>query len=92
VIDGLPVIVQRVRLHGPDRVEGSVRVLTGDGGAEGQTPTGATQPEVYGWRIPADGRIVTGEVLYHSGDTVDVEMIVTAIADVLIDINVVGRS
>ncbi|WP_382465153.1 hypothetical protein ACFIN9_10425 [Streptomyces noursei] len=92
VIDGLPVIVQRVRLHGPDRVEGFVRVLTGDGGAEGQTPTGATQPEVYGWRIPADGRIVTGEVLYHSGDAVDVEMIVTAVADVLIDINVVGRS
>ncbi|MFJ2962469.1 hypothetical protein ACIPIC_09165 [Streptomyces collinus] len=92
VIDGLPVIVQPVRLHGPDRVEGSVRVMTGDGGAEGQTPTGATQPEVYGWRIPADGRIVTGEVLYHSGDAVDVEMIVIAVADVLIDINVVGRS
>lgn len=92
VIDGLPVIVQPVRLHGPDRVEGSVRVLTGDGGAEGQMPTGATQPEVYGWRIPGDGSIVTGEVLYHSGAPVDVEMIVTAVADVLIDINVTGRS
>ncbi|MFJ5611939.1 hypothetical protein ACIQCJ_21410 [Streptomyces sp. NPDC093221] len=92
VIDGLPVIGQRVRLHGPGRVEGFVRVLTGDGGAEGQTPTGATQPEVHGWRLPPDGRIVTGEVLYHSGDAVDVEMIVTAVADVLIDINVVGRS
>jgi hypothetical protein len=92
VIDGLPVIVQRVRLHGPDRVEGSVRVLTGDGGAEGQTPTGAKQPEVHGWRVPGIPSIVTGDVLYHSGAPVDVEMIVTAVADALIDIKVTGRS
>ncbi|MFI1740104.1 hypothetical protein [Streptomyces sioyaensis] len=92
VIDGMPVVVQKVRLHGPDRVEGSVRVLTGDGGAEGQSPAGAMQPEVHGWRIPAEERIVTGEVLYHAGGPIDVDMLVTAVADALIDINVVGRS
>ncbi|MFJ5026818.1 hypothetical protein ACIQB5_01745 [Streptomyces sp. NPDC088560] len=92
VIDGRPVVVQRVRLHGPDRVEGSVRVLTGDGGAEGQSPTGAMQPEVYGWRIPTEDRMVAGEVLYHAGGPIDVDMLITAVADALIDINVVGRS
>lgn len=92
LIDGMPVVVQQVRLYGPDRVEGSIRVLTGDGGAEAQSPTGAVQPEVYGWRIPRDGRIVAGEVLYHAGDPIDIEMIITGVTDVLIDINVVGRS
>lgn len=92
VIDGVPVVVQPVRLHGPDRVEGSVRVLTGDGAVEGQSPTGTTQPEVYGWRLPGDDHIVAGDVLYHSGEPIDVEMIVTGVADVLLDINVVGRS
>ncbi|MGW6734932.1 hypothetical protein [Streptomyces sp. NPDC055013] len=92
VIDGMPVVVQKVRLHGPDRVEGSIRVLTGDGGAEGQSPMGATQPKVYGWRIPVKERIVIGEVLYHAGGPIDVDMLVTAVADALIDISVMGRS
>ncbi|MEU1512262.1 hypothetical protein ABZ490_08865 [Streptomyces sp. NPDC005811] len=92
VIDGMPFVVQMVRLHGPDRVEGRVHVLTGDGGAEGQSPAGAMQPVVYGWRIPTVARLVTGEVLYHAGGPIDVDMLITAVADVLIDINVAGRS
>ncbi|MFC8429245.1 hypothetical protein [Streptomyces sp. NPDC057253] len=92
VINGIPVVVQPVRLHGPDRVEGSVRVVTGDGGTESQSPTGAIQPEVYGWRVPADGRIVYGEVLYHSGDATEFDLLISAVADVLIDVNVAGRS
>ncbi|MGW2828250.1 hypothetical protein [Streptomyces sp. NPDC001286] len=92
IVNGIPVVVQRVRLHGPDRVEGLVRVLTGDGATESHSPTGAMQPEVYGWRIPTEDRIVGGEVLYHAGGPIEVDMLITAIADALIDISVMGRS
>ncbi|MGW6817635.1 hypothetical protein [Streptomyces sp. NPDC055005] len=92
VIDGRPYVVQRVRVHGPDRVEGAVRVLTGDGVAEGTSPTGVTPPEVHGWRLPSDGSLVAGEVFYHAGDATEVDLIVTAVADVLVDISVVGRA
>jgi hypothetical protein len=40
----------------------------------------------------ADGTLVAGEVLYHSGGPAEVDLIVAAVTDVLIDINVVGRS
>ncbi|MCY0958887.1 hypothetical protein [Streptomyces sp. H27-H5] len=92
MIDGRPYVVQRVRVHGPDRVEGAVRVLTGDGVAEGTSPTGVTPPEVHGWRLPSDGSLVAGEVFYHAGDATEVDLIVTAVADVLVDISVVGRA
>ncbi|MFD5939160.1 hypothetical protein [Streptomyces griseus] len=92
VIDERPVVVQRVRVHGPDRVEGMVRVLTGDGGAENASPLGAEHPEVYGWRVPHKDGHIPGEVLFHAGEACEVELIVTAVADVLMDIKVVGRT
>lgn len=92
VLDERPVVVQRVRIHGPDRVEGMVRVLTGDGGAENASPLGAEHPEVYGWRVPHKDGHIPGEVLFHAGEACEVELIVTAVADVLMDIKVVGRT
>ncbi|MGW3203178.1 hypothetical protein [Streptomyces sp. NPDC001135] len=91
VMSGRPVVVQRVQLHGPSYAEALVRVLTGDGSTENETPTGAAVPTVLGWRS-ADSKFVPGEVLYHSGGATEVEVVITAVADVLIDISVVGRS
>ncbi|RAG83791.1 hypothetical protein DN069_20340 [Streptacidiphilus pinicola] len=91
VVAGRPVLVQRVVVHGPDRIQGLAYVLTGDGAAEDSPPVGAAVPAVMGWRT-ADGGIVPGDVLQHEGGPMEVELIVTAVADVVVDISVVRQS
>ncbi|MFE0458189.1 hypothetical protein ACFW1A_02875 [Kitasatospora sp. NPDC058965] len=89
-IDGKPVLVQRVRLHGSGRNEGHVKVVTGEGGTEHSAPLGTVQPTVYGWRT-TDGRIVPGEVLYHSEGLAEVDLIVVAVPDAVLELNVTGQ-
>ncbi|MGW7435859.1 hypothetical protein [Streptomyces sp. NPDC054849] len=90
VLDGRPVLVQRVRLHGSGRNEGHTKVVTGEGITENSAPKGAIQPSVHGWRL-ATGCIVPGAVLYHSEGLVEVELIVNAVPDAVLDINVTGQ-
>lgn len=90
MLDGKPVLVQIVRIHGSGRNEASVKVVTGDGGIEGASPTGATIPTVHGWRT-AGSKLVPGEVLYHSEGLAEVELIVNAVPDAVIDISVRGQ-
>jgi len=90
VISGKPMLVQLVRLHGSGRSQGQVSVITGDGSAESNSPTGALTPSIHGWRT-AEGAIVPGDVLYHSGDAADVELIVNAVPDAVLSIGVMGQ-
>lgn len=91
LLDGRPVLIQRVRLYGSGRNEGQVKIVTGDGGTEGTVPIGAIQPTVRGWRI-ADGTFVPGDVLYHTDGLAEVELIVNAVPDAVLDINVTGQA
>ncbi|MGW8799949.1 hypothetical protein ACWGN9_23135 [Streptomyces sp. NPDC055775] len=91
VLAGRPVLVQQVRLHGSGRNEGHASVVLADGGTEDVTPTGADSPTIHGWRTP-DGSVVLGDVLYHPGDPTDVELIVNAVPDAVIEINVTGQA
>ncbi|MFE2916021.1 hypothetical protein [Kitasatospora indigofera] len=90
ILDGRPVLVQQVRLHGSGRNEGHVKVVTGDGGTESNSPAGVVAPRVHGWRTP-DGRLVPGEVLYHSEGLAEVELVLDAVPDVVLDISVTGQ-
>ncbi|MFF3458005.1 hypothetical protein ACFYXH_27520 [Streptomyces sp. NPDC002730] len=90
VVAGHPVVVQPVRLHGSGRNEGHVKVVTGEGGTENTSPIGATEPEILGWRT-ADGQIVPGGILYNSEGVTEVELLVIAVPDAVLDINVTGQ-
>ena len=87
MLQGLPVLVQSVRLHGSGRYEGCAEVLTGEGGTEGSSPVGTASPTIHGWR-DQDGHLVLGEVLYHSDGPVEVELIVNAVPDAVLDLSV----
>lgn len=87
VLDGRPVMVQQVLVRGPDVLEGVVKVLTGDGRAEDVAPRGAPAPEILGWRL-AGRRLVSGAILRHTGGPTEVELIVSVVADVLVEISV----
>ncbi|MEV4425227.1 hypothetical protein ACN9M0_12900 [Streptomyces sp. R-07] len=87
MLQGLPVLVQSVRLHGSGRYEGCTEVLTGEGGTESSSPVGIASPTIHGWR-GQDGHLVLGEVLYHSGGPAEVELIVNAVPDAVLEINV----
>ncbi|MDY0811000.1 hypothetical protein [Kitasatospora purpeofusca] len=90
ILAGRPVLVQQVRIHGSGRNEGHVKVVTGEGATEGVSPVGVIEPTIHGWRI-AGGEIVPGEVLYHSDGLVEVELIVNAVPDAVLEINVTGQ-
>ncbi|MEV4940049.1 hypothetical protein [Streptomyces zaomyceticus] len=83
----LPFLVQTVRLHGSGRYEGCAEVLTGEGGTEGNLPIGISAPRIHGWR-GQDGNFTLGDVLYHSGGPVEVELVVHAVSDAVLEISV----
>jgi len=91
IVHGIPVAVQQVELFGPNRVEASVKVLTGEGAPEKKSPLGVETPSIYGWRL-TDGTFLNGDVLYHSGGPVVVDVLARMVRDVLVDINVMGRA
>lgn len=84
------MLVQPVRLHGSGRNEGHVKVVTGEGGTESTFPVGAVEPTVLGWRI-ADGQLIPGEIFYHSEGLTEVELIVNAVPDAVLEIHVTGQ-
>lgn len=88
VLAGRPVLLQQVQVDGPDVLEGVVKVLTGEGRAEDGVPLGAPAPEILGWRLPG-GVTVRGATLRHTDGPAEVELIVSALADVLVEISVV---
>jgi hypothetical protein len=82
---GRVVLAQKVRIYGDTSVRGIVAVLTGEGGTETASPAGSEQPQVLGWRW--NGAFLSGDVFNAVAESVEVEMLISAVEDAAIDIN-----
>lgn len=80
------MLAQRVRIFAGTSVRGTATVVTGDGAAEITSPAGSEQPLVIGWSH--QNTVSTGEIFIAGAESVEVDLLITAVQDAVIDIDV----
>ena len=83
---GRHMLAQRVRIFAGTSVRGTATVVTGDGAAEITSPAGSEQPLVIGWSH--QNTVSTGEIFIAGAESVEVDLLITAVQDAVIDIDV----
>ncbi|MGX6604596.1 hypothetical protein ACWKSP_21055 [Micromonosporaceae bacterium Da 78-11] len=82
---GRAVLAQKVRVYADTTVRGVAVVITGEGGTETASPAGSDQPEVLGWRW--NGAFFPGAIFEAGPESVEVDMLISAVEDAAIDIS-----
>jgi hypothetical protein len=83
---GRVVLAQRVQVYAHTTVRGRAEVITGDGGPETARPAGSEIPTVVGWRC--NGVFSPGDTFDVGDESVEVDVLVSAVEDAAIDIAV----
>lgn len=77
-------LAQKVQVWRGTTVRGVVTVITGEGSAEVAGPAGGAMPQVVGWL--RNGVLVAGDTFAAAEESVEVDMLVSAVEDAAVDI------
>ncbi|GID28929.1 hypothetical protein [Paractinoplanes brasiliensis] len=83
---GRHMLAQKVRIFAGTSVRGTATVITGDGSAETAGPVGSAQPQIIGWSH--QNMILGGEIFVAGAESVEVDLLISAVEDAAIDIGV----
>ena len=83
---GRHLLAQKVRIFAGTSVRGTATVITGDGSAETSSPAGSAQPQIIGWSY--QNTVSSGEIFVAGTESVEVDLLISAVEDAAIDIGV----
>ena len=83
---GRVVLAQKVRIYAETTVRGRAMVLTGEGGPETASPAGSEMPRVIGWSHSVSFH--QGDVFKAGAESVEVDLLISAVEDAALDISV----